>query len=283
MKISRGWDPLSLLDPKVRALKSQSSVRTSGWTHGPCPCRLAGRSGLVVRPTDDRWSAFSSLACAGWRRALLLGRHAPRQKWRASAMSEVGVMRHAQCELARAGVRRRRRSPALVLSATRGAGAAVIRIYDSPRDWTTDRVSGRSLSRPARWGSLGLTDGRGRVRTSIPCSLRCHGTDGRQRGSSVLPPASPPVRPSSLRVLLAAVRTRLAARTRPYGFLLHVCTVCMFYAPRRSSERSIDRPYSVLEFKSLTIECLTLMQGLVMSSEFSTGFCSHPICLAPRW
>jgi hypothetical protein len=60
-------------------------------------------------------------------------------------------------------------------------------------------------------------------------------------GSEGAPFFRPPVRPSSLRVLLAAVRTRLAARTRPYGFLLHVCTVCMFYAPRRSSERAIDR------------------------------------------
>ena len=33
MKISRGWDPLSLLHPKVRSPRSQSS-RSSGWVHG---------------------------------------------------------------------------------------------------------------------------------------------------------------------------------------------------------------------------------------------------------
>ena len=192
--------------------QSQSSSRTSGWTHGPCPCRLAGRSGLVVRrPTHDhRWSAhmLSLLlrAQAGWRRAL------------ASAMSEGGRGHVARAVRAGAGGRRRRRSPALVLSAKRGAGGTVIRIYDSPRDWT-DRVSGRSLSRPARWGSLGLTDGRTGASPDIHSLFPPLPRDGWQAARELRSSARPPVR-HHCASLLAAVRTRLAARTRPYGFLL---------------------------------------------------------------
>lgn len=90
---------------------SQSSIRTSGWTHGPCPCLWRCAAGLVVRTTDDhRWSAhmhvFSSLASAGWS---WVGWLAARACPSSGALSSEGVKRgrlmwHAQCELARAGV-----------------------------------------------------------------------------------------------------------------------------------------------------------------------------------
>ena len=65
-------------------------------------------------------------ALAGWRPALLLRPSGPpRQKGRASAMSEGGRGHVARAVRAGAGGRRLRRSPALVLSAKRGAGATV--------------------------------------------------------------------------------------------------------------------------------------------------------------
>ena len=162
-------------------------------------------------------------ALAGWRPALLLRPSGPpRQKGRASAMSEGGRGHVARAVRAGAGGRRLRRSP-----------ATVIRIYDSPRDWT-DRVSGRSLSRPARWGSLGLTDGRTGASPDIHSLFPPLPRDGWQAARELRSSARPPVR-HHCASLLAAVRTRLPARTRPYGSLLHVCTVCT----TRQGDRSI--------------------------------------------
>ena len=58
--------------------------------------------------------------------------------------------------------------------------------------------------------------------------------DGWQAARELRSSARPSVR-HHCASLLAAVRTRLAARTRPYGFLLHVCTVCT----TRQGDRSI--------------------------------------------
>jgi hypothetical protein len=82
-----------------------------------------------------------------------------------------------------------------------------------------------------------LTDGRGRVRTSIPCSLRCHGTDGRQRGSSVLPPA----RPSVIIARPASCCPYAFGSTHTPVWVLATCLYCMYVLRAKAIERASDR------------------------------------------
>jgi len=202
----------------------------------PVPPRRPGRPAADPRPPMECTAyAFSSLACAGW----LAARASPPAV--RPSPSEGACERHVggragSCSTRSASWRGRASAPSLSRpGAEREAGrwGHGVRIYDSPRDWT-DRVSGRSLSRPARWGSLGLTDGRTGASPDIHSLFPPLPRDGWQAARELRSSARPSVR-HHCASLLAAVRTRLAARTRPYGFLLHVCTVCT----TRQGDRSI--------------------------------------------
>ncbi|KAL6639133.1 hypothetical protein ACP70R_022863 [Stipagrostis hirtigluma subsp. patula] len=120
MKISRGWDPLPLLDPKVRPWERIKSVRMHGRRgRGETPVWSSGRRSAALRaPWPPRLSPSRPMA----------------------ACRSCHVVFTWAAELAS----RRRRHRSLSLWRRRPWPVG-------PDDPWTDRGSGRSLSRPARW------------------------------------------------------------------------------------------------------------------------------------